>query len=619
MALVALSTKAVGSVVKIKESGTAQNYIVVHHGKPSSIYDNSFTGGTILLRQNSHSSRVWNTSSNNAYATSAIHTWLNGIFLNTIDANISSKIVQVKIPYRAGTGTSATVTSGTSGLSCKVFLASGRELGIGISDGNGQYLPSDGAKWDYFLSGVGSSALSLRNLSTSWWLRSPSTYYEYTSSVGEIISGGGCYSNSDASLSKAIRPALVLPSSILVDDSGNVTTNTAPPVPGSITVPTTVNGGTTITVSWASVTDAENNLAGYKVERSLSGGTWTQIYQGTATSTTNAVAFGSTTVAYRVKAYDTEGLESTYQTSATRTVVNNVAPTTPGSINVPTTVIGGDALIITWTASTDSDGNLSGYILQRSTDGGTTYTQVFKGSALSYTDTITKGWASVRYRVQAYDASNATSSYVTSPARTVDNTVAPQITSVTSGDMGLTSEGFGWTYTVTQADSEVTTVTEKIDGVNLRSYTATLGQQETFSVVDMTFMTLLNGNHTMTVTATALNGKSTTYTVTFSKGVYALSITLAEPMEADALIAKMVQNIQRSIPADATFTVHVTNNAKDADPVWEDATTSITGGHNYIFTNQTAANGSAFNFRITASRGASGDGGFIASIGGAFE
>jgi len=38
-----------------------------------------------------------------------------------------------------------------------------------------------------------------------------------------------------------------------------------------------------------------------------------------------------------------------------------------------------------------------------------------------------------------------------------------------------------------------------------------------------------------------------------------------------------------------------------------------------LFTNQTAANGFAFNFRVTAERGASGESGYIASIQGGFQ
>jgi hypothetical protein len=65
--------------------------------------------------------------------------------------------------------------------------------------------------------------------------------------------------------------------------------------------------------------------------------------------------------------------------------------------------------------------------------------------------------------------------------------------------------------------------------------------------------------------------------------------------------------------------VMVTNNAKDTTPMWEDATADVKKGVNHIFTNQTAANGFAFNFKLTVSRGDSDTGGYISNIGGAFE
>ena len=50
MAAVKLSTKAVGSIVKIKENGKFVDYIVIHQGLPSSMYDAS-CNGTWLLRK----------------------------------------------------------------------------------------------------------------------------------------------------------------------------------------------------------------------------------------------------------------------------------------------------------------------------------------------------------------------------------------------------------------------------------------------------------------------------------------------------------------------------------------------------------------------------------------
>lgn len=104
-----------------------------------------------------------------------------------------------------------------------------------------------------------------------------------------------------------------------------------------------------------------------------------------------------------------------------------------------------------------------------------------------------------------------------------------------------------------------------------------------------------------------------------TKAVTAASITLAKPMEADAQITLCAITVGGLIPADAVFKVEVTNNGKDSSPVWEDATTEARNGWNHLFTNQTAANGFAFNFRVTAERGASGESGYIASIQGGFQ
>ena len=43
MANVRLGAKAVGSIVKIKVNGAAKDFIIVHQGKPSSVYDDSLS------------------------------------------------------------------------------------------------------------------------------------------------------------------------------------------------------------------------------------------------------------------------------------------------------------------------------------------------------------------------------------------------------------------------------------------------------------------------------------------------------------------------------------------------------------------------------------------------
>lgn len=617
MAYVTLSSKAIGSTIKLKVNGSAKDFIVVHQGKPSSVYDDS-CNGTWLLMKDIYENRAWHSSNTNDYANSTIHSYLNSTFLNLFESNIKNAIKQVKLPYRKGSGTSTTVTSGSNGLSAKIFLLSATETSFSFS-----YMPSgEGAELAYFKGCADNSSDSkrvakLNGSATDWWLRAPScNNFNNARNVNSI----GDWKHSSCANSNGIRPALILPSTLLVSDDGTVSTNTAPSTPGSISVPSSIMGGTNISISWAKSSDAESNLAGYKVERSTNGGSsWSQIYQGTATSTTNNVAFGTASVMYRVKAYDTEGLESGWRTSSQVTVVNNNAPSAPPSIAVPNDVKGGSTLVISWTAASDSDGNLSGYILERSTDGGSAYTQAYKGNALTYTDTITKGWSTVMYRVKAYDSYNAQSGYTTSTKRTVDNNTTPTITTSSAANLGTKSSGFTISYSVDDKDAgDTLTVTEKLDGTTKRTYTATRKTTNSFAVTGEYFQKITNGSHTMTVTVT--DGKATvTKTFTFTKAVTAASITLAKPMEADAQITLCAITVGGLIPADAVFKVEVTNNGKDSSPVWEDATTEARNGRNHLFTNQTAANGFAFNFRVTAERGASGESGYIASIQGGFQ
>ena len=619
MANVRLGAKAVGSTVKIKVNGTVKDFIIIHQGKPSSVYDDS-CNGTWLLMKDIYEKRQWNSSNTNDYANSTIHSYLNSTFLNLLEPNIKRAIKQVKLPYRKGSGSSETVTSGSNGLSAKIFLLSAAETSFSHA-----YMPSgEGTELAYFKGCADDSSDSKRvayfgRFADFWWLRSPSCsgYSNYALYVG---SDGGLDDYLSPS-SYGIRPAFVLPSTLLVSDDGTVSTNTAPSTPWNISVPSSIMGGTNISISWAKSSDDESNLSGYKVERSTNGGwSWSQIYQGTATSTTDNIAFGTTSVMYRVKAYDTEGLESGWRTSSLVTVVNNNAPSAPPSIAVPKDVKGGSTLVISWTAASDSDGNLSGYILERSTDGGSAYTQVYKGNALTYTDTITNGWSTVMYRVKAYDTEGLESGYTTSAIRTVRYNVAPAI-NASSTTLGEKNAPFSFNYTVTDADGDTLTVTEKLDGKTTATRTGIAsGTALTFEQASTAdgFLRILNGSHTIKITAN--DGKeSTSLNATFTKSVTSASVTLTTPLAVDGDITVAILQVSGSIPNDAAFKAEATNNALDDSPVWQDVTAEVRKGMNIVFENQTASAGAAFNFRISVERGASGEGGYIDSVSGAFQ
>lgn len=210
----------VGSIVQLKVNGTLTDFIVVNQGIPSNsgLYDSS-CNGTWLLMKDCYEKRQWNSSNSNSYKASTIHSYLNGTFLSLFDADIQEVIKQVKIPYVNGTGSSA-VASGANGLSCKIFLLSGREVGFSTSDD--QYFPNDGAKLSYFESGTGSSALNkriakLNGAATSWWLRSPYAGGTASTASAWAASPSGKDNYSYCTLSYGIRPALVLPSDYIIE------------------------------------------------------------------------------------------------------------------------------------------------------------------------------------------------------------------------------------------------------------------------------------------------------------------------------------------------------------------------------------------------------------------
>lgn len=225
-----LGSVAVGSSVYLNVNRKRTEFLVVHQGLPGSMYDSS-CDGTWLLMKDIYEKRQWHSSNINSYKASTIHTYLNGTFLKLFDTDIKAQIKTVKIPYVNGTGSSA-VASGSSGLSTQIFLLSGYE--VGWTQTNSDELPIDGDCLSFF-SGSGNKkplrVAYLEGTATPWFLRSP--YTVGTSRVNLVAAdGGAAYSN--CSVTSGVRPALILPDNMGVDDSGNITEPVAPPPHGSM-------------------------------------------------------------------------------------------------------------------------------------------------------------------------------------------------------------------------------------------------------------------------------------------------------------------------------------------------------------------------------------------------
>lgn len=205
----------VGSTVELSLTGLLREFLVVHQGKPSSLYDDS-CDGTWLLLNDIYEKHVWHSTSNNgnSYKASDIHSYLNGMFLGQFERNIQKAIKQVKIPYVDGTGGSA-VASGADGLDAKVFLLSGYEIGLTQASYN-SYLPEDGACLDYFSGTALTDAKRIAYMNgtaTIWDLRSP--HSNGSTDVFCIRADGGMVYTFTTD-SNGIRPAIILPSNFYI-------------------------------------------------------------------------------------------------------------------------------------------------------------------------------------------------------------------------------------------------------------------------------------------------------------------------------------------------------------------------------------------------------------------
>ena len=221
-----LGDMAVGSTVKTKVDGTLRDFIIVQQGNPNTgIYDAS-CDGTWVLMNDIYENREWNDRASNSYAYSTIQAYLNSTFLNLFESVIKDAIKQVKIPYWKGVGTSGHLSTGLGGFPTKVFLLSATETSFNV----GTMPRGEGAELAYFNGCSDDSADSkriayLNGTAVFWWLRTPALDADY-GIIGISSSGGPAnhiYDNPSG-----VRPAFILPSTLLVSDNG--TLNVSPTI-----------------------------------------------------------------------------------------------------------------------------------------------------------------------------------------------------------------------------------------------------------------------------------------------------------------------------------------------------------------------------------------------------
>lgn len=208
-----MSDLEIGRSIKLNLNSTPWEWLVVHQGLPSEIYDAS-CNGTWLLLKDIYEKRVWNSAGTNILESSTVQSYLNGDFLGLFDPEVQSAIKQVKIPYRKNGGSGGTDQSGANGLLSKIFLLADLEVGFLASTTT----PEDGAKLDYFVAGTTGASKRIAYLNgsaNSWWLRSP---HANRSDIAGSVGTDGVYGGAKVIASYGVRPAIILPSNFIITD-----------------------------------------------------------------------------------------------------------------------------------------------------------------------------------------------------------------------------------------------------------------------------------------------------------------------------------------------------------------------------------------------------------------
>ena len=212
---------SVGDIVKVKESGTDVDYIIVQQGNPDATMYDASCDGTWLLRKDVYGEQVWKADRPyNSYELSDVNTWLQNSFSKIV--NVDSIVKTVKIPYQEGYGdpkvsTTSSSKYGADGLSCKYFLLAVIEVGFTTANP----FPN-GAKLDYFDQTNGASTRRIAYYNGSahgWYLRSVAGG---SNNVCNNVYTDGSGTGFTVYNSGGVRPAFIIPSNTLIDSSGNI-------------------------------------------------------------------------------------------------------------------------------------------------------------------------------------------------------------------------------------------------------------------------------------------------------------------------------------------------------------------------------------------------------------
>jgi hypothetical protein len=186
--------------------------------------------------------------------------------------------------------------------------------------------------------------------------------------------------------------------------------------PGAPTSVTAVKGDTLVDVSWtAPVGTGGYPLSTYRLDYKAGSGAW--VGGGSATGTSKQITglSNGTTYTFRVQASNTRSTTTFGAFGESGTAVPSGVP---AQVGTPTSSSGDKNFTISWTAPGSNGSDITGYRVQRSTDGGATWGDTATTTGTSYNTWNSVNGTSYIGRVQAYNANGDGAYSAASAAKT---------------------------------------------------------------------------------------------------------------------------------------------------------------------------------------------------------
>lgn len=207
----AIKSLAVGSIVKLKESGTAATFFVAKHDYEASL---NGQGRTLLVREHALSNeQAWDNKIGAEYARSELDRFLREYYVNSLDYAIRA-VLGTKIHSSSSGYSPAEITV----INRPAFQLSMMELGKGNFDPP-PFIPKEGEPLPIadrlLVATTGSTAVNQ-------WTRTPAASYATPNRVYGLDASGKSVVSTVQDRGIYPRPCITLPGNMLVDANGNV-------------------------------------------------------------------------------------------------------------------------------------------------------------------------------------------------------------------------------------------------------------------------------------------------------------------------------------------------------------------------------------------------------------